>query len=341
MTSRKRQLRWITAVTGITATIVIGSGLPAASADDVLTPDAVAALAAASPEALANTATRTPHSTGTEHSTSPEQKSEIGAAPLLVLGADSTSPVTISAPFADTATASPTHQAGVTVYDNHNSTSTVAVTHTDGSVAFISVIGNRSAPTAYTYTLDLPAGSTLHANDSGTISIVDAAGVWSAGVKPAWARDANGISVSTHYEITGTTLTQIVDLSQRGIAFPVVADPWFGRDLIDHVTWVPGDRQWGPTAQVYPSDYGRDQLAVGPEANEAAWEEALEKGDRSRLDRNNLHDQFSCHFLARVATASKRSWNLDSTRPDVGLAATIAASCNPQGGEDEVLPPRT
>ncbi|AND16828.1 DUF2599 domain-containing protein [Rathayibacter tritici] len=300
----------------------------AASAAQPPTPDAVAALASASPEALANTATPTPSPRGSK------QKSVVSNAPLLAFGTDSTTPVTVGAPFADTATAAPTQQAGVTVYDNRNSTSTVAVTHTDGSVAVNTVIGSSSAPHASSDNLDLPVGSSLHANDSGTVSVLDAVGFWSGGVKAAWARDANGTSIPTHYDIAGTTLTQIVDLSQPGIAFPLVADSWFGQDLIDHVTWVQGDPQRGPTAQVYPTDYGRDQLAVGPDANEAAWGEALEKGDRSRLDHNNLHDQFSCRFLGRTSIAGKESWNLDSNRPDVGLAATIAASCTPQGGED-------
>ncbi|PPG20591.1 DUF2599 domain-containing protein [Rathayibacter toxicus] len=194
--------------------------------------------------------------------------------------------------------------------------------------------GAPAAPGAYTYELRLPVGSTLRPSTSGVISILDAAGKWVGGVKPAWARDAHGNAIRTHYGISGTTLIQIVDLSPSGIAYPVVADPWFGVDLIDHVTWVLGDPQWGPTAQVYPTDLGRNQLGAGPEANEAAWGEALDKGDRARLDHNNLHDQFTCHFLGRIFTADKESWNLDSNRPDVGLAATIAANCNPQGGED-------
>ena len=39
-----------------------------------------------------------------------------------------------------------------------------------------------------------------------------------------WARDADGAPVPTHYEVTGGTLTQIVDFTPA-TAFPVVADP--------------------------------------------------------------------------------------------------------------------
>ncbi|MCP3805548.1 hypothetical protein NLX83_40420 [Allokutzneria sp. A3M-2-11 16] len=42
-------------------------------------------------------------------------------------------------------------------------------------------------------------------------------------VAPAWAVDAKGKRLATRYELTGTTLTQV--LEHRGAAYPVVADP--------------------------------------------------------------------------------------------------------------------
>lgn len=48
-----------------------------------------------------------------------------------------------------------------------------------------------------------------------------------ATIGAAWAVDANGQAVATHYEIDGTTLTQVVETDAR-TAYPVVADPsWF------------------------------------------------------------------------------------------------------------------
>lgn len=43
-------------------------------------------------------------------------------------------------------------------------------------------------------------------------------------IEPAWAEDANGKSVNTHYGIDGNTLTQIVEFDEEN-TFPVVADP--------------------------------------------------------------------------------------------------------------------
>jgi len=48
-----------------------------------------------------------------------------------------------------------------------------------------------------------------------------------AKIGAAWAVDANGEAVATHYEIDGTTLTQVVDTDGQ-TAYPVVADPaWY------------------------------------------------------------------------------------------------------------------
>jgi hypothetical protein len=48
-----------------------------------------------------------------------------------------------------------------------------------------------------------------------------------ATIGAAWAVDANGEAVATHYEIDGTTLTQVVETNAQ-TAYPVVADPaWY------------------------------------------------------------------------------------------------------------------
>ena len=46
-------------------------------------------------------------------------------------------------------------------------------------------------------------------------------------IEPAWAKDAEGKSVPTHYEINGNTITQVVEFDEN-TAFPVVADPAVG-----------------------------------------------------------------------------------------------------------------
>lgn len=58
--------------------------------------------------------------------------------------------------------------------------------------------------------------------DDGAVSVSNADG-FLGGIEAPWAVDAEGQSLPTHYEISGSTLTQVVDTT--GAAFPVVADP--------------------------------------------------------------------------------------------------------------------
>jgi len=56
-------------------------------------------------------------------------------------------------------------------------------------------------------------------------------------VAPPWAKDAAGENVKTHYQLNGSVLTQTVEHQAPGVAYPVLADPWLGVDLIDHFQW--------------------------------------------------------------------------------------------------------
>ena len=144
-------------------------------------------------------------------------------------------------------------------------------------------------------------------------------GAFLAGIVAPWAKDANGNDLPTSYRVEGTSVVQVVDFDAT-TAFPVVADPWFFIDLISKVTKV--YTTLGVTYQVAPTAYGR----IAPEAALwSTWKEAVKKGVP---DRQNLQEQLICHpmtYLARI----KSTWNVDTWRPTVGLARTIAAQCNP------------
>lgn len=58
----------------------------------------------------------------------------------------------------------------------------------------------------------------------GEVYVVDDVGTVIETIDPAWAKDANGNAVPTHYEIRGDELVQIVDFNENS-AFPVIADP--------------------------------------------------------------------------------------------------------------------
>jgi len=88
------------------------------------------------------------------------------------------------------------------------------------------VIDNRDADESCAYPLTLPAGHSLVATTDGGAWVVDATGTVKAAFEPAWAKDAAGRSMPTHYSISGNTLTQVVEHGGvADITSPVVADP--------------------------------------------------------------------------------------------------------------------
>lgn len=76
----------------------------------------------------------------------------------------------------------------------------------------------------------MPADSTVTLTADGGAAIAGADGVALGRVESAWAFDANNAPVPTHFELDGTLLTQVVDHTSSGVAYPIVADP--------RVTWL-------------------------------------------------------------------------------------------------------
>ena len=118
---------------------------------------------------------------------------------------------------------------------------TVAESKADGALQILTVLRRSDAPTEYTYRPSLgtlPAKIIAAGNGSVTVSAVD--GGEEISVPPAWAVDADGRAVPSHYEVRGGSLVQVVDHKGGGFSYPIVADPtwrkrgWFnvGRELI-------------------------------------------------------------------------------------------------------------
>ncbi|WP_211880942.1 hypothetical protein [Pseudarthrobacter albicanus] len=133
---------------------------------------------------------------------------------------------------------------GSVVYDPSDSTAHTVQATTSG-FRIHTVLEDNTAPTEITHDLTLPAGAKLVAAKDmpqsadapapeGAIFVVDATGTTIGAFMSAWAKDANGKDVATHYEIRDGNLVQIVEHHAAGIAYPVVADPQFG-----WVGWFP------------------------------------------------------------------------------------------------------
>lgn len=101
----------------------------------------------------------------------------------------------------------------------------------DGFRALIYVT-DSSASHSYSFDLNLPKGYQLIDSSSaeglaeGTedVYVMNEDGDISYTIAAPWAKDTNGQSVPTHYEISGTVLTQVIDFNSDNFV-PVVADP--------------------------------------------------------------------------------------------------------------------
>lgn len=135
----------------------------------------------------------------------------------------------IGFPFAQQASdAADSPLPGVVAFDNNNGSTTVPVVHSDGTVQINTVIDNANAPERYDYPIDVPDGASVARDENGTVAVIAADGSPLRVFGEAWAKDAKGEAVPTHYEVHGNTLTQVVSFTEA-TAFPVVADPSTGQ----------------------------------------------------------------------------------------------------------------
>ncbi len=121
------------------------------------------------------------------------------------------------------------------------------VTPQSGGYQVAEQLSGPSAPTSYSYKLNLPTGykPMIETNGfGGSIVALSNAGNGVAldktntigFINPAWAVDANGNSVPTRYTVSGKTVTQTVDTSAV-TAWPVVADPRVSFGWVIYVHW--------------------------------------------------------------------------------------------------------
>lgn len=306
-----------------TLALTLGVVTPAsAQSDDT---DVLSAIQAAAPEVLDDVADNGDLVEGADEAAVVESGDLTTTIPDdasdgITIAADGEETISIGLPNAEAAEEAHEEAPGIVSYDNGDGSTTVPVVKSDGSVQITTVIDGPEAPQGYAYPLDLPGGATLEQDASGFVSILSADGGFLGGVAPAWAKDANGNDVSTRYEIDGTTLTQVV-AHGTGIAYPVVADPWLGIDLIRRTVWTSSMT----TLQVFPTDWGRNAPIA---ARWAALAEVQTKTPGTREDSSPMKDQLLCHFDARIYDPGKTSWNIDTFRPYILYTRLVLARCN-------------
>lgn len=234
---------------------------------------------------------------------------------------------------------------GPIAFENDQGLALVPIVKADGSLQVVALYSKPSSIDRLTFALKLPEDFSLTLNSkSGIVEILSPDKVLVGGIAAAWAQDAYGKSIPTHYELTGENLTQVIDFSSGQYSYPVTADPWLGFDLIDHTAWA-NTNPYSPTLSVFPTDWGRtvaaattypfgvpvltvaDSLSVN-----AAWSETLSKTAHTGHPSANtptMFDQFACHFFyVSKKIPGKASWNLDSLRPDGSLFEQLLNGCN-------------
>jgi hypothetical protein len=137
--------------------------------------------------------------------------------------------VEIGLPAADKADDAIAVARGLVAYDNNNGSASLVKAAVDGSVEFLTVIEGASSPTRFAYPIEVSTGGRIKLTTTGGANILDNSGAVVSTVAPAWAKDANGRRVRTHYRVEGDTLVQYIEHRAAGIAYPVVADPWVRR----------------------------------------------------------------------------------------------------------------
>ncbi|MCU5276340.1 hypothetical protein OCA15_27720 [Bacillus cereus] len=121
---------------------------------------------------------------------------------------------------------------GTLIYQDKNQPTDLALQTTKDGIRSLIKIKNQFAPKEYKFGIDIPNGGKLVTSadylgkeyDTGEVFIVDSENIIQSVFMPAWANDANGKPVSTHYKVDGNTLIQVVEFD-KNTAFPVIADP--------------------------------------------------------------------------------------------------------------------
>jgi hypothetical protein len=145
----------------------------------------------------------------------------------VTIGSKETPKLTISLPNAEQNGSGKLVAPGTVAYPSTGGSTNAVQATEDGGVRMLTVIQDRKAPTKYTYGISVPKGGEVKLQKDGSAIVTDRTGRIFASAARPWAKDANGKSVKTSFVVKGDTLTQVVSHRAKGVAYPVVADPWW------------------------------------------------------------------------------------------------------------------
>ncbi len=219
---------------------------------------------------------------------------------------------------------------GTIVYENQNDSAAIGVQPLQETVAgvnFESVrtticIADANAAKEYDFQFDLKEGQKLvtaadylgEEYDTGEVYVVDDNEEIQYVIDPAWAKDANGDAVETHYEVSENTLTQVTNFDEN-TAFPVVADPtaWQVTRCAGAISWAVGSAIFSVAKLAKVKKYIKAMGGVKKSAKKyiaaikSAKKQAQKEGSknwRKYLKRKSIASQFGSSLLGFASVVS-------------------------------------
>lgn len=87
----------------------------------------------------------------------------------------------------------------------------------------LTAISDRESLNNPSFALDIPQGTTM-VETPAAYTLVAPDGTEFGAFEHPWVRDSEGHEIATHLELSGTTITQVIDRPHADIAFPLLAD---------------------------------------------------------------------------------------------------------------------
>ncbi|MCD5348403.1 hypothetical protein [Agromyces sp. S2-1-8] len=202
---------------------------------------------------------------------------------------------------------------GELLVENSSGISSVAVIKEDASVQVASTLDGPEASERIPYELTSDVPTTLQITDSGMVLQLDAQGELVGSVAPPWARDAAGRDVPTHFEVSGNELVQVVEHHMSGFEYPIVADPYAGKNLFGGMSYSFTKKAFSITKSAYgakihyPTNYWI--------FTSYGWKEFLARTPARSFVNTSVHQQYDCHAAGGYYNWAGATWDFETYRP--------------------------
>lgn len=261
--------------------------------------------------------------------------------------------VGIKLPYADRSGSVEPVSQGAVAYPNAGGFTTAPIVKNDGSVQIATIVGSSEAPEVYSYALNIPDSAVVDLTEDGGVTITGADGSFIGGIAPPWARDNKGTPVETRYQISEGVVSQVINHKKDGIAYPVVADPWFSVEFFGQ-TWENRNGIFGgqPVISARLSNWALYWYLQSNPLNPAVpniqpllltlgWDELVRKQPKSD-DKPTIRQQYECHVVyGQAVWAAGVHWDLEMVRPnnpDWALQDPRTHKCNWDTSDGRRLP---